>query len=725
MDGKRKTTRRQRIFALVIGGVALIAVYALIAVSVTPVKYNFAAGEVAPATITANREVEDTVSLQAAIDTARDAVADNPPESVYHVDEQAEERILTNISLYFDAMAGIPETLKDLYINAQVAAGNGTYADNAAVYDPADVPWESFLTDEKMQSLRNTLKAPDMPDNSVYALARMTKKQVDGMRGTVDEAVGYVLDALEHRVSDSNLSYAIDSVQERVGSQYNDGELAYLAVLPVEQYFEAIYVVDDEALEAAMDDAEAQVPADNYRYQQDQTVVLAGDVVTEAQLAVLETLGVVGGQETDYTLYISMFVYVALLLALYGIYLVQFERELMADTRRLLMLAAVIVVTTGLAVLFARFDARIIPAYLGTLLACALISQRNALAVTVFLAFLTAPICAGSAGLFSTSALTTVAASVLGGSACVFALNQPMRRTSLIIAGLAAGLAGAAIAALRELIGTATFSLASLGVSAVIALGSGLLAGVLAIGTLPIWEAAFRVSTASKLLELSNPNHPLLKRLTLEAPGTYHHSILTANLAEAGADAVGASSLLCRVGAYYHDIGKLKDPMFFAENQKGENPHDTLDPRESARIITGHLTYGLELARKYKLPREVIAIIAQHHGSTQVAYFYHKAAEAGLDPQPAQFRYPGARPNTREAAVVMLSDCVEAAVRSMGDANMEQIREMISKLIRDRYNDGQLDDAPLSRQDLNHIAQAFSSVYEGALHERVKYPGQE
>jgi putative nucleotidyltransferase with HDIG domain len=138
----------------------------------------------------------------------------------------------------------------------------------------------------------------------------------------------------------------------------------------------------------------------------------------------------------------------------------------------------------------------------------------------------------------------------------------------------------------------------TLAVSGGYALGSGLLAGVLTIGTLPIWEVAFRASTPSKLLELSNPNHPLLKRLTIEAPGTYHHSILTANLAEAGADAAGASALLCRVGAYYHDVGKLKDPQYFAENQKGENPHDVLDPRESAKIITGHVTYGLELARK-------------------------------------------------------------------------------------------------------------------------------
>jgi len=716
MDGKRKAVRKQRIFALVIGAVALIAAYALVAVSVTPVKYNFEAGEVAPATITASREVEDTVATQAAIDAARAAVEANP---VYSVDENISERVRAALAAYFDSMAGIPDALKEAYIYTQIATYGGVYSDYERSYDPSKVNWEDVLTSLQKQYIRDTLQSPDMPDAAVYAAAAMSESDITAMHDVVLKSVDA---ALENGISAEYVASALDGIRRDIESQYTSGELAYIAALPAERYLEANKVMDEQATELKADEAEDDV--DHIVYQRDQTVVKEGDVVTEAQFAVLESLGVVGGQETDYTLYISMFVYVALLLALYGIYLAQFEHELVADTRRLLMLATVVVVTTGLAVLFARLDARIVPVYLGTLLACALLSQRSALALTVFLAFLTAPICSGSAGLFSTSALTTVAASVLGGAACVFALNKPMRRTSLILAGLAAGLVGAAIAAMREVIGVAAFSLTSLGVSAAYAIGSGLIAGVLTIGTLPIWEAVFQASTASKLLELSNPNHPLLKRLTLEAPGTYHHSILTANLAEAGADAVGASALLCRVGAYYHDIGKLKDPMYFGENQKGVNPHDELDPRESARIITGHVTYGLELAKKYKLPREVVSIIIQHHGSTQVKYFAHKALEAGLEPEPALFKYPGSRPTTREAAVVMLADCVEAAVRSMDDPTLDQIREMISKLIRDRYNDGQLDDAPLSRQDLNHIAQAFAGVYEGALHERVKYPGQ-
>lgn len=715
MDGKVKATRRQLFFALIIGAVALVIVYGLIAVSVTPVKYDFAVGEVAPATITASKEVRDEVSTQAAVDEARAAVP-----LKYSVDPDITGRIISDIQSYFDDMLDMPEALKEAYIYAQISAYGGFYSEYARAYDASAVNWESVLTTEQMQYVRDTLLAPDMPDAAVYAAAAMTEGDIAAMREAV---IASVTAALDNGISAEYLTSAADGIRRDLESHYTSGELSYIAALPVEQYLDPNKVVDEAATLAAQDAAEAGVPP--IIYKQTQTVVVVGEVVTEAQLAVLQELGVVGGQDTDYLLYISMFVYTALLFFVYAVYLFQFERELIADTRHLLLLATVAVVTAALAALLARFDSRIVPAYLGTMLACVLVSQRCALSFAIFLAFVTASICSWNAGLFSVPSLTTLMASILGGAVCVFSLRRPMRRTSLITAGMAAGAVGAGVAILGAMIGEATFSAQTLTVSGAYPLGSGLLAGVLAIGTLPIWEAAFHASTPSKLLELSNPNHPLLKRLTIEAPGTYHHSILTANLAEAGADAVGASALLCRVGAYYHDVGKLKDPMYFAENQKGENPHDALDPRESSRIITGHVTHGLELARKYKLPREVLAIIGQHHGSTQVAYFYHKAVEAGMEPKATQFRYPGTRPATREAAIVMLADCVEAAVRSMGDPGIEQVRDMIGKLIRERYNDGQLDDTPLNRQDLNRIAQAFAGVYEGALHERVKYPGQE
>lgn len=201
------------------------------------------------------------------------------------------------------------------------------------------------------------------------------------------------------------------------------------------------------------------------------------------------------------------------------------------------------------------------------------------------------------------------------------------------------------------------------------AVGGAVVSAVLCVGLQPILETAFNLVTPSKLIELSNPNQPLLRRLMIETPGTYHHSMVVANLAEAAAEAVGANALLARVGAYYHDIGKLIRPMYFKENQMGENPHDKTDPRVSTAILTEHTRDGVELARKHRLPEPIIDMIRQHHGDTPVMYFYAKAVkmlgEENVDIR--DFRYDGPKPQTAEAAILMLSDTVEAAVRSMSE----------------------------------------------------------
>lgn len=431
------------------------------------------------------------------------------------------------------------------------------------------------------------------------------------------------------------------------------------------------------------------------------------------------------GQEQDYILYAGMFVFTALLFVLYVIYLFQFENDVIAETRKFALVMAAAAVTAALAVALVKLDTRIITAFLGTMLVSVLVSQRSALSLSILLAFVIGAVCSCETGLFSMAMQKTVTLTIIGGSAAVFSLYKPGYRASLIYAGLIAGGIGAGLSLLFDTIGNAGTVSADFIINAAYAAGSGLLGGVLAIGTLPVWEAVFRVSTPAKLIELSDPNNPLLKRLTVEAPGTYHHSILTANLAEAGADAVGANALLCRVGAYYHDAGKLKNPEYFKENQKQDNLHDNLDPRESAKIITEHLTYGMELARKYKLPKDVQRIMAQHHGDSIVVFFFHKAQEAGINTDDPVFRYKGAKPSTKESAVVMLADCVEAAVRSLDEPDREQVKEMVSNIIRGKYNEGQFDECPIGRRDLNALAKAFIGVYDGAFHERIKYPGQE
>lgn len=255
---------------------------------------------------------------------------------------------------------------------------------------------------------------------------------------------------------------------------------------------------------------------------------------------------------------------------------------------------------------------------------------------------------------------------------------------------------------------------------------NGFLSGVIALGTLPILESTFGIITPYGLAELADHNQPLLKRLQFEAPGTYHHSLMVSNLAEAAAEAIDANPILARVGAFYHDIGKLKRPLFFVENQSYfgiENPHTKLNPRLSKMVITAHPKDGVELAKEYHLPQVISNFILQHHGEGLASYFYNQAiAEEGIENvKEEQFRYTGPKPNMKETAILMIADAVESAVRALKTPTNEEIEEIISKIIKDRLDDGQFSDAPLTLKDLKVISTTFNRILRGMQHQRIKY----
>ena len=259
-------------------------------------------------------------------------------------------------------------------------------------------------------------------------------------------------------------------------------------------------------------------------------------------------------------------------------------------------------------------------------------------------------------------------------------------------------------------------------------LGSVLIVPTLALALTPLLESGFGYASDLKLLELANLNHPALKELIVQSPGTYHHSIIVGSLVEAAAEATGCNPLLARTCAYYHDIGKGKNPLYFGENQKGENPHDCLAPGMSAVIIKRHVTDGLELARRYKLPRAVQDVIAQHHGTRLVGYFHHKALkeaegrEGAVTVEEAVFRYTGPRPQFREAALVMLADAVEAASRAMPEPTSERLHALVQRIITAVFTEGQLDECDLTLRDLNAISLSFLHTLLGIYHSRPAYP---
>jgi cyclic-di-AMP phosphodiesterase PgpH len=338
-----------------------------------------------------------------------------------------------------------------------------------------------------------------------------------------------------------------------------------------------------------------------------------------------------------------------------------------------------------------------------------------------------------------TGSMDLAAYTFLGGIVGTIVIGRGERLGQFAQAGAAIAVTNVAVVlAFTIIVGTGDMqiTLQLLAAALVSAFGSS----VAAAGTFALLGSVFGITTSYQLLELANPTQPLLRRLLLEAPGTYHHSLMVGNLAEQAAEAIGADALVTRVAAYYHDVGKLYDPLVFIENQGGgENVHDQLPPEESAAMIVGHVARGIDIAYQYKLPKALIPFIPQHHGTALMGYFYAKARQIASEESGApagsavareaadkvdqrRFRHAGPKPQTREAAILMLADSVEASVRSLSSHDEPAIRAMVSSMISDRLIDGQFDECDLTLRDLDRIRESFIEQLLAMYHRRIAYP---
>lgn len=329
----------------------------------------------------------------------------------------------------------------------------------------------------------------------------------------------------------------------------------------------------------------------------------------------------------------------------------------------------------------------------------------------------------------STGEISLFVYSLTGSLAAIYVLDQYRERFAIIRAGLVLGIINVVTAlALQLFLPSAGSAWTVFAVRSLSGFTSGLFAAMLASLLLPILETLFEITTDIKLLELSNLNSPILRRLAVEAPGTYHHSIIVGTLAEAAAEAVGANPLLVRVGAYYHDIGKLKKPEYYVENQiYTGNKHENLSPSMSSLILASHVKGGLILADEINLAKEVRDLIPQHHGTKLMTYFYQKAKDAGEEKHArvneSDYRYPGPKPQSKEAAILMLADQVEAAARALQDPTPGQTRSLIRRLVQSTIQDGQFDECDISISELDRIRDCFERVIGSVHHHRIQYPG--
>jgi putative nucleotidyltransferase with HDIG domain len=314
---------------------------------------------------------------------------------------------------------------------------------------------------------------------------------------------------------------------------------------------------------------------------------------------------------------------------------------------------------------------------------------------------------------------------VIAGLVAVWGVKTCRRRNALIQAGLAISLANMCLLAAFKLL-EYPFALTDLLYGEVFAFAGGLLTGILALGLTPIMEGAFRYSSNIRLLELINLDQPMLGELMLVAPGTYHHSLVVGQMVEAAAETIDANPMLAKAAAYYHDVGKIKKPAYFVENQMaGENKHEKLAPSMSSLILISHVKDGVDLARKHKLGEAIADIIRQHHGTSFISYFYHKAKTQAAKPEKVNiedYRYPGPRPQTKEAGLVLLADQVEAAAKTLTDPTPARIQGLVQKIINNVFADGQLDECELTLKDLHHIAKTFHKILGGIFHQRIQYP---
>ena len=454
-------------------------------------------------------------------------------------------------------------------------------------------------------------------------------------------------------------------------------------------------------------------------YAHNESILRAGQVIRPGQIEALQAQGLQEVGSASLTV-VGLLAYIGLLGLATGLYVWHF-RPRQLDESRYAWLAF------GLSLLFVVMARLMVPGHtlFPYLFPGAALAITLGMLINVHFGMVVATLLGLAVGYVAGGSLQLTAYSILGGLVGVFGLGRTERLNRLVWAGIYIALCNVLIVLIFRVPDRTVDPLGLLQL-----VGTGLANAVLS-ATVPLMVLFLAgnmlgITTSLQLLDLSRPTQPLLRQLLLKAPGTYHHSLMVSNLAEQAAERIGANRLLTRVGAYYHDIGKMVRPYFFVENQMpGDNVQDRLDAYTSAEIIVGHVRDGLELARKYRLPADVRAFIGEHQGTGVTTYFYHKALDAATDPatvDQAEFRYPGPRPQSKETAIVMLADASEAAVRAINPASVEEIRQIVQGLVVDRLTSGELDDCNLTMAELREIRNAFVQMLQGVFHPRIKYP---
>ena len=657
---------------------------AMLVLGATPEQHDIQVGSPAPMDILATKDVNDVVTTE----EHREAAAAQVEPSYKSIDFSVVGTVSSDMEAMFNQLLALREG------------------------DPAD---PETMTDEALGALNERL--PVSLTREEYE-ALVTSDE-DTLKNLIDNAIISVRDTLNSTLLEGQEGAAVNRLSRSLAAAGYPLPLVSVATDVINSCIQPNMLIDEEITEANRQKARDAVEMETCV--KGEVIVRRGEIVTQAQYTMLSSLGLLKEDSVDLPLMAGIALIVLLVMGCLALYLRRYAAKRMT-TMPILLLCLISVLVTGLCLAFSRLNAYMMPISLGVMLVALLFDQRIALYFNIALGFLASMLMDASGGLFTVTMFSVILMSMVSGPIVLAMFSRKTQRPNMLLAGVLVGVSNFVCTMAIGLINSA--ELGGVLTNALWAMTSGIISAILCIGLQPLLESIFNLATNSKLIELSNPNQPLLRRLLLEAPGTYHHSIIVANLAEAAASAVGGNALLARVGAYYHDVGKLKRPIYFKENQMGDNPHDRTDPRVSAAILTAHPRDGAAMAQKARIPEPVLEIIRQHHGDSVPLWFYDKAVKlyGAENVDINAFRYEGPRPRSREAACVMLADTIEAAARSIPDPTPEKVDDLIHKLVNNTVNNGQLDESDLTFNDLEKICSAFSTVLTGVFHERIEYP---
>ncbi|MDO8603353.1 MAG: HDIG domain-containing protein [Candidatus Omnitrophota bacterium] len=631
---------------------------------------------------------------------------------VYLIDTSAKEAILNRVELFFKSIQALKEDVN---------------------------------TDDRLSKIKETIAPYNIPlaiANSILEL-----KDQQGFFAEAMKAIEYITDigvipASESTILNKGLVKAVALIDKSKNTEQ---------VKPVDEIwsFSDIRKKTDSILTSLKDRKEKAVLIDfisvvlspNLMYQGEETdfrkqavgakvkplyemvdikknelIFSKGERISRSDMAKLEAIEQYEPHPIKAVVFFGIALIVMLFMLLLVLYIEFYEPDFIVGSKELMLLASIciLMILAAKFIVISPWPSNLIPVSAASMLIALLLNSRLAIITTCFLGI--------TIGMISGGRLDIASVSILGGMVGIFAVRNTRKRSQLITAGFMVGFANMAYFIGIGLINSLDFNVYM--TEAFIGLVNGVISAIIVTGILPIFETVSKTITDISLIEIADLNHPILKEMVIKAPGTYHHSLVVGNLAEAACETIGANALLARVSAYFHDIGKIEKAEYFSENQTGESMHDKLSPTMSSLIITNHVKNGVELAKRYGLNKKIVDLIRQHHGSGLVFYFFKRALEkTGYeDVFEGGFRYPGPKPQTKEAACVLLADSVEAASRMLDDPTPSSLQGLVKKVINNKFIDGQLDECELTLKDLEKIAEVFIHILTGIYHSRVEYP---